>query len=301
MRSPSRHALMGLVVLAGVGGLRADLVDSDPPPRNIPVETVPRDELPKQRHSPAGLTALATDPDRWKHAETPNYLLHFRRITEARKVARELEFNLWFVAGLLDADREDYAGKAHAYIFEDDEEWAQFKADAGLPDHAGSVAIGDDLFLNVRSRGNTRRFDSNLLAHEATHAVVSRLYPDRRWPLWLNEGLAEFVSAAGVAERRNQTLGRHLEPLPEATIPFEELIRTTGYPESDAELRRYYQSSERVVRFLMTELPPERFPRFVEALLDGGDVERAILEAYDGHVAGYGDFLERLREFDTGG
>lgn len=34
-------------------------------------------------------------------------------------------------------------------------------------------------------------------AHETTHAVVARIYRRQRWPVWLGEGFAEYVGAAG--------------------------------------------------------------------------------------------------------
>jgi len=56
------------------------------------------------------------------------------------------------------------------------------------------VAVHDDLFLNVHGTG--KGFESHTLAHETTHAVVARIYRNRRWPVWLSEGFADYVADA---------------------------------------------------------------------------------------------------------
>ncbi len=280
--------------------LRATAPEDQPPPRTVNIETREWADLPDTNLTEYGRAALEIEPDKWKHAVTENYILHFRRITEARKVAREIEFNLWFVARILHAGRDRYARKSHAFIFEDPQEWRKFVVKMDLPDWSSSVAVGDELFLNLRGTGDDGRFDSSTLAHEATHAVVARLYPNQPWPLWLNEGLAEFVSAASVAERKNQTLARHQRSLSHATIPVEELITNTAYPNDPELVTSYYQSSERLVRFLLQYLPEDRFPRFVETLLqNNGNFQKSLLDIYGDHLPAYDDFKKAYSKFDS--
>ncbi len=304
MRFNKLYTISGLAVtllLPAVGSSAEHLEASElapRPPRNVAVEKLDWEELSDTNISKFGKVALAVDRDQWNHAETDNFVLHFRRITEARKVARELEFVLWFAAKKLHASPDDYQRKSHAYIFEDEQEWKQFVTETGLPEWSNSVAVGDDLFLNVRYAGSSRRFDSNTLAHEATHAAVARIFQGQRWPLWLNEGFAEFMAAAGVAERKNHTLGRYLQPLPNAVFSLEQLQNSEFYPTSHTAISQFYQSSERVVRFMMLELPEERFRRFVDSLISNGQMEAAVMEVYKDIVKNYEEFYERLSEYE---
>ena len=95
----------------------------------------------------------------------------------------------------------------HVFIFEDEKDWRTFMtaaaATTGVSPWAVSFAHGENLFLNVRN-GNTGMFDSQTLAHETTHAVVARIYPNERPPLWLSEGFAEEMSGRSTAARMGQ-------------------------------------------------------------------------------------------------
>jgi hypothetical protein len=256
------------------------------------------EQLSNTEVGPVGAHVLALQPSKWRHAETPAYILHFRRETEARKVDRELRHNLQFVARLLARPLPAIARKPHAFIFEDAEDWNAFLTVSGAPAWSGSLAIGQDLFLNVRGGSGRNRFDYGALAHEATHAVVARLYPGRPWPVWLNEGFAEYVSGAGVADRRNQTPGRHQEALPRATLTFAELERIAAYPSDPDAIHRLYESAERVVRFLFAEFPPERFPWFVDTLLDGLGFEAAMWRIYGDRFKDWDSLQRHYRQFD---
>lgn len=171
---------------------------STPPPRNPPLQERRWEQLAERNVSVAGSEALALTPEQWKHAETENFILHFRRIADANAVAAEIEFDLWFVAKQLGASKEQYAQKSHVYVFKDDREWQKFLEIMGQPKWVSSFAARDELFLNVAEGGGA--IDSESLAHEATHAVVARLYGSRRWPIWLNEGFAEYMGRAQFVE-----------------------------------------------------------------------------------------------------
>lgn len=252
-----------------------------------------REELPPVPASPLGEKALAMKPDRWRFAETDNFILNFRRVTEARRVAREAEFTLAHVARVLDFGPEAFARKSHIFIFEDEQEWRRFLTEADMPLWTVSFARGDELFLNVRKAGDTGRFDERTLAHEAAHAVVARLYPPESLPLWLHEGLAEYMAGESVAARKNQTLRLHQKPLESADMPLEDLVALKAYPEDPAEIARFYQSSERLFRFLCDSHPRERIRKFVDAIAGGSPLEAAVLEVYGDIYKTFGDFQKR--------
>jgi hypothetical protein len=268
------------------------------PPREVPLVEKKWEDLANHHVSSPGQKALALNPDKWKHAETPNFILHYRRITEAQKVAREIEYDIWFIARTLGAKPESYAKRSHVFVFEDEEEWRQFLASTEAPSWFGSFARGDELFLNVRRMSTTGRFDSYLLAHETTHAVVSRLYPRRDWPLWLNEGFAEYMAGASVAARKNQTLKRHQQTLEGADLPLETLIAMQEYPGTTEEVARLYRTSEKLIRFLMSEGTNAQFIGWLNRILAGTDFEAAVLAEYGGRFKDFETFKKKLERFD---
>ena len=229
--------------------------------------------------SPVGQIALAIRPAAWLNAETPHFILHYRRITEARRVAIEIEFHLAYVARVLGAGPERYARKSHVFIFEDEKDWQGFLPAANAPEWSSSFARGDELFLNVRD-SRTGLFDSQTLAHETTHAIVARLYPGKRWPKWLSEGFAEHMSGQSTGARMGQYNQRLLQRFQMATLPLDKLVATESYPDDPRDVAQFYQSSEKLVRFLMTKNPPERFPNFVGLILDNTPFPDAITKIY---------------------
>ena len=248
-----------------------------------------------------GQKAHAIDAAKWKHAETDNFILHYRRVTEAQKVAREVEYDLWFIATTLGATKEHYSKKSHVYVFEDAEEWKQFLAVSSNPmKWAASYAYGDELFLNVRGGGNTgagASFDSNTLAHETTHAVVARIFPGKRWPLWLNEGFAEYMGGASIAARKGQSAKRHMGNLTMAEMPLPVLEALEGYPSNEAAIGQLYQTSEKFVRFLMSEAPKDRIVKFIDAVIGGKKMQDAVLEVYGDKFKTWDAFMKKYERF----
>ena len=301
IRFSMRWILPLIVVL--IGTVSWAEVAGDAPPREIRLEEKKIEQLSSQDSSLLGLKALAIAPAKWKHAETDHFIVHYRRATEAQKVVREVEFNLWYVAKSLGAAKERYAKKSHVYVFQDGVEWAGFRAEAEVPDWFASFAHGDELFLHVGGAGEG--FDSEMLAHETTHAVVARLYPRQRWPRWLNEGFAEYMSTASLASRKGVWTQGMQRELFEATIPPSELTAMTDYPKAKKgeesserkEVRRFYQSSQKLVRFLMTAFPKERFPQFIDAILGNAKFEDALLKVYGDQVKSIADFNKQYERF----
>lgn len=271
------------------------------PPRDIPLVEKSRDQLSNQNFGAEGKLALSIKPEKWKHAETENFILHFRRFTEARKVAREVEYDLWFVAKALGANRDQYSRKSHVFIFEDEAEWNSFLPKTNASMWAGSFAQGDNLFLNVRQQNGM--LDSRTLAHETTHAVVARICGYGRmmqWPLWLNEGFAEYMGGTSVAARNHQRPDYQRHSLIQEDFPLDELTAArTRYPK-DADpmkIAAFYRSAEKLVRFLMTKSPPERFPKFIDAIAGGGTLETAVTEVYGDQYKDFDTFRKKYEAF----
>ena len=221
--------------------------------------------------------------------------MHFRRVGDANAVAREIEFHLWFVAKELGATKEQYARKSHVYIFKDEREWAKFLASRGQPAWAQSLAIGDELFLNVRAQ--TGAFDSETVAHETTHAVVARIYGGRRWPLWLSEGFAEYMGRASVAAQHHQHFRRNQRALQMAELTFAQLTSTVVYPTSPQQAQQLYQTSEKFVRYLLNNYPKQLFPTFVERVLAGEPVAAVLPVVYGSEFNDMAAFERKFARF----
>jgi hypothetical protein len=125
------------------------------------------EQLTNRDVSYLGGEALAMNPRAWYHGETEDFIIHYRNFSDALEVAREIEFDLWYVARALGATREQYA-----------REWRVFVKQSQHPEPwAHSFTHHDELFLNVHGTG--QRFESHTLAHETAHAAVARVYGNR--------------------------------------------------------------------------------------------------------------------------
>jgi hypothetical protein len=268
----------------------------DEGPRDTPLVEKKWEELSNRDLGKDGKTAISIQPEKWKHAETDNFILHYRRVTEAQKVAREVEYDLWFVAKTLRATKDRYQRKSHVFVFKDEDEWRIFLSQTAAPPWAASFAYGDELFLNVRGM-DTGIFNSNTLAHETTHAVVARLFPNKRWPLWLNEGWAEYMGGASVAARKGQTVKAFQSRLHMADLPLSTMEGMKQYPDDPVQVAQLYQTAEKLVRFLMDQMPRERITQFIDAELNGKSLEASVTEIYGDKIKDWADFQKRYERF----
>jgi hypothetical protein len=253
--------------------------------RQVSWETLSNREI-----SALGNKALGMNPLGWYHGETEDFIIHYRNFSDALQIAREIEFDLWYVAKTLAATKEKYVRKSHVYVFQDDKEWRLFVRQAPhQATWAHSFAVDDDLFLNVHGTG--MGFESHTLAHETTHAVVSRIYGARRWPLWLNEGFADYMADACGAVRRGLPPGANPRNLDSATMTLTELIGVSRYPEDPVDVTPVYDTGTKFVRYLFTKYPAELFPKFLDRLLGGAPAQLALVDVY-------GDEFRDLAAFD---
>jgi hypothetical protein len=254
-----------------------------PPPHDVALQEKTWRELSNGEVHPIGQQALDIKPEQWKHGETENFIIHYRRLGDAHEVAREIEFDLWNVAQTLGAKPAQYQRKSHVFIFKDELEWKKFLAQTNDPTWSHSLAHGDELFLNVHEQSGV--FDSHSLAHETTHAVVSRIYRGRHWPLWLNEGFAEYMGDASVAARHSQNVHRNQAPLSLAQMTIAELTAVQRYPAEKAQVDRLYETSAKFVRYLFNKYPKELFPQFVDRIIAGDPPPAALVATYGSDFA----------------
>jgi hypothetical protein len=98
------------------------LPNSTPPPLGAPMRQASWETLSNREISYLGSEALGINPRGWYHGETENFIIHYRTFSDALQIAREIEFDLWYVAKTFGATKDQYARKSHVYVFQDDKE-----------------------------------------------------------------------------------------------------------------------------------------------------------------------------------
>ena len=192
---------------------------------------------------PAGTKALALHPQDWKHAETEHFIYHFQKSYVATPVSVEAEFHFRVVSKELGKSGADWPQKAHIYIFERPEDWQLLQTAGGLEPWTGGIQAGGSLFI---VRNPAFKFSDNSLGHEIVHLLVRRWYGERV-PLWLNEGLAQYLSKnahAGFQRAR----GYAAKPLSysiaaDKLFPLAALTTSMHYPPA-TQLETFYDQSE---------------------------------------------------------
>lgn len=247
------------------------------------IETKPFAQLSQPHVSRLGATALAVEPAAWQHAESENFIYHFRNPIPTTEAAQEAEFFYRVIASDLEKDRTTWQRKAHLFFFEDTNQWKSFRVAGGLDPWTGGLIQGNELFI---LRDEKSRFKGRTLGHEIAHLVINRFFPGQI-PLWLNEGYAENISRrayAAFARARgfDARAGAPLVPKKDF-IPLERLMNFQSYPDSIAEVTLFYQQSDSLVRFLI-EKDKAKFLRFFEMMASGATYETALSTCY------FGDF-----------
>jgi hypothetical protein len=214
----------------------------------------------------------------WKHAQTEHFVIHYEQAIFARKVARMAEFFYSYIAQDLQGAKDNVVGRSHIFIFRSEKRWKEFSTAAGdVPDWTFSQVEGTAMFLQQAENTSS---SGDVLAHETTHLVINRFF-EKRCPLWLNEGLAEYYRVfaysayKGVKKSKRAQFGRLANP-----FPLEELLYTQLYPRNDAGVESFYATAQCFVAFLLLEHQSEAFMPFVEDLMSGADVKQALSKHY---------------------
>ena len=131
---------------------------------------------------------------------------------------------------------------------------------------AFAVQKGDEIEVHA---GDDPLKLSFRLGHELAHWLTSRKYPARP-PLWLDEGLAQFVGAAAAdtsARVHKQNLERPVPAkLAENLYRLDELVALREYPGKPARAAAFYWQAEALVRALHKRLGSAEFAAYLELL-----------------------------------
>lgn len=214
----------------------------------------------------------------WKHAQTEHFVIHYEQAIFARKVARMAEFFYAYIAQDLQGAQDKVKGRSHIFIFRSEKRWREFVQAAGdVPDWTFSRVEGTVMFLQQAENTSS---SGDVLAHETTHLVINRFF-EKRCPLWLNEGLAEYYrqfaysAYKGVKKSKRAQFGRLATP-----FSLDELLYIQIYPQEDARVQAFYATSEYFVAFLLLDHQPQAFMPFVGDLMEGMDVKLALSKHY---------------------
>lgn len=254
-------------------------VDAQVPPKPaaLPVTLVekPWGKLSYKKLMQYGEKALGAEPDAWRHAETEHFVFHYRELENAQKVGQMAEAYYRQIKTDLGVTQDRFIRKNHVFIFEDDAAWKQFIAQINTEGWASGFACRTELFLFCPKAG---RVSVGSLGHEIAHCIFYRFVP-KPVPLWLNEGFAEYESSHAYAQIQGMEDRRFPGAGPGARFPLAELLRATKYPKE--RVGEFYRASERLVRFLLTELDRKKFLPLVQMIADGTRSEDALVFIYN--------------------
>ncbi len=258
------------------------------PPAPAPLHPLATDRSDAYPFGYYGRLAIKAQP--WKHAETSHFVVHYVDNANATTAMRFIECAYFVVTETLRIDTQLSPRKMHVFIFPDAATWEAFKLKNELPPQVRGFAYKDELLLGAEEEGDAY---IKLLCHESTHAIVAHFYPGRKWPLWLNEGFAEYMGAKSIAVSRNQPVAKYLSKNGAGPIEAGELFYRVRYgpPPSVRSLPngtllgdpgplRFYAQSERCISVLLEKLPARAFPPFANLVLAGNSLPVSLGTAY---------------------
>jgi len=120
---------------------------------------------------------------------------------------------------------------------------------------------------------------------------------NKNWPVWLNEGFAEYMDGASEGARKGMYAKDYQRNLDWADTPVAQLTSMTTYPSDRQAVAAFYQSSERLVRFLMNQWPKEQFTPFVAEIVAGKDFQTAFKDVYGYGTQSFDDFSRKYDRF----
>jgi hypothetical protein len=237
--------------------------------------------------------ALEQEGFKWRHAETPHYVLHFEHGIFARKVARIAEFYYDYIAIDLNGPQDRYAGRSHILIYRTPERWMSFMKEKGPKEMQWAFAFVNGPTMYLQQAKDTRS-SAGVLAHEMTHLILNRFF-ERQPPPWLNEGLAEWYGEFAYSSYKGTKKSRRtvFQPI-KSIIPLETLMHLQSYPADRDAVTLFYQTSKYLVGYLRIRHPEELFQPFMTGVLEGQDPWSLIQSQY-----GYEDIDELTRKFKT--
>jgi hypothetical protein len=184
-----------------------------------------------------------------------------------------------------------YVGKCPIYLFWEPAHYARFIADvdhsqeldanmsradgyhANRGDFSYVVINGVSAFGANQEQAKLKFF--HVLVHEGTHAFLHRYVSPRPMPLWVEEGLADFIAATLVPQ---SAVNRDYLTAIRGALHSPEKVRQVLEKKADLTPSEY-GLAQSLVRFLVAQ-DPQAVIRFVQLLKRGADQKAALQSVY---------------------
>jgi ankyrin repeat protein len=228
--------------------------------------------------------------DKWIKVRTKNFnIVSNADEAKARQLGLKLE-QFRAVLGKILNLTNDASIPVSVLLFKSDDSFKPFKPlYNGKPANiAGYFQAGEDENTIALSVSNSDQRPLHTIFHEYTHLLTSQ--GRYEYPLWLNEGIAEFYSTFNI-DKNQATVGipieNHVYLLRENKfMPLQNLIkvdhRSPDYNERDRQ-GVFYAQSWALVHFLIMgnkHARQQQVVQFLTLLNSGASAERAFLDAF---------------------
>jgi hypothetical protein len=173
------------------------------------------------------------------------------------------------------SDEDVWAGKLPMFVFTKDQ-FEQFATSQKLnPKAAAYFHMEGEFRYMVLQNPVVSSFFFEMLAHETTHVFMSRYVSSRPMPLWVEEGMAELMSAVlidkSVAATRAKAAMKQM--IKEKRSPMA-VFDTVGLSEYD------YGLAHNIMQYLIAR-DRKAFLKLISLLKEGKSEADALKEAYD--------------------
>ena len=233
--------------------------------------------------------------------ETSQYLIYTTRAKEDDKLILSLldRQNRAFYEYLdMDSKVHRMMGKLPIYIFESQRDYARFTSKvAGVPASSVMTLAGYTAHMeyedfnyfytaigSVRSPGVTEKESlvkfHYIMTHEATHSLMNRAFSERRMPNWVDEGIAEYITAKLVPESVAGDRWKNIQKMRDGSKltvrSIQQVMRAPLIPRSDLS----YGIAQALIRQL-DKIKPGKMLMFVKKLKQGSSVAISLKDVYE--------------------
>ncbi|MFA5189999.1 MAG: hypothetical protein WC740_04690 [Verrucomicrobiia bacterium] len=237
---------------------------------------------------------LAIKNSKWRHGETEHFIIHYQKLSEAQRAARESEIYCEYLKTDLGLVKDYHKGKNHLFIYAKEEDWNSFCFETKRNRILVSTHYDGEMFILARSNDSTF---SQQLAFPVTCAVLRRFF-SKDPPHWVTTGVANFEE--GNAYKQMKGIGggdRGSGRRGSAAYPMESLLAANNSPRDSSQRYEYSRTCERLVRFLLTKLDRQRFVTLVTKLCERVSFQTAIPAVYPEKFKTYQEFLTAYNSF----
>ncbi len=231
-----------------------------------------------------GKQAIASG--KWRHGETEHMVIHYQKLAEAQRAAREAEAYYDYITKDFGLEKDYRKGKSHLFIFARNSDWVAFCTEVGKGRIASTSRYSE---MYIEAPANNESFSRNL-AFPVSCCVMYRFFP-KYVPYWVVTGVAFFEE--GNAYKKLKGIGggaRGSERHGTAQYPLKDLLLVTASPTDTHEMYEYYRTCERLVRFLLVKGDHRRFVPLVTKVNNGMPFQQAVVEVYPEKFKTFNEF-----------